>query len=417
MPRTILHLDLDAFFCAVEELSNPSLRGKPFAVGGRPEERGVVASCSYAARAFGVHSAMPMSQALQLCPDMLIVSHSRGRYGEMSHQVMERLNNLSPLVEQISIDEAFVDVSDLCVGSKVSRPSRVESLAPGGDDKTFDSATTIARKLQKQIMDEVRLPCSIGVASNKLVAKIATDVGKKATLGSHKGTVPSYPFALTVVPGGSEAEFLAPLPVSMLWGVGPKTEKRLSELGIHTIGELAAMGESTLARLFGENGREMARHALGQDDRPVVTERATKSISQETTFSRDVYNDKMLESTLKELSYEVGKNLRHEALAGMTVKLKLRWPDFTTLTRQATLPTPTDIGEEIYQTALSLLRKVREKGQPVRLIGVGVSNLGPPVRQMELWGHQESEKARKLREVLDELQKKYGKKVVKKGNG
>jgi DNA polymerase-4 len=337
MSRTIIHLDLDAFFCAVEELNNPSLRGKPFAVGGRPEERGVVASCSYAARAFGVHSAMPMSQALRLCPDMLIVSHSRGRYSEMSRQVMERLNNLSPLVEQISIDEAFVDISDLCMESKVSRLSALEGR------ETFDSATTLARKLQKQIMDELRLPCSIGVASNKLVAKIATDVGKKAALGSRKGPMPSYPFALTVVPAGSEAEFLSPLPVSMLWGVGPKTEKRLSELGIHIIGELAAMGESTLGRLFGENGREMARHALGLDDRPVVTERATKSISQETTFSRDVYNDKMLESTLKELSYEVGKNLRHEGLAGMTVKLKLRWPDFTTLTRQATLPTPTDL--------------------------------------------------------------------------
>jgi len=274
--------------------------------------------------------------------------------------------------------------------------------------ETFESSTEIARKLQKQILDELRLPCSIGVASNKLVAKIATETGKKAARG------PSYPYALTVVPAGSEADFLAPLPVSMLWGVGPKTEKRLSGLGIHTIGQLAGMGEAALAALFGENGREMAHHAKGQDERSVVTERATKSISQEITFSRDVRDDKMLESTLKELSAEVGKNLRHEHLAGTTIKLKMRWPDFTTLTRQTTLSTPTDLDDEIYETALGLLRRVREKGQSVRLIGVGISNLGPPVRQMELWG-QESEKARKLREVLDELQEKYGDKVVKKG--
>jgi DNA polymerase-4 len=393
MPRTILHLDLDAFFCAVEELHDPSLRGKPFAVGGRPEERGVVASCSYAARALGVHSAMPMSQALRLCPQLIIVAHGRGKYGEFSAQVMERLNNLSPLVEQISVDEAFVDLSDLCTGSQEA-------------DK---SAQEIARKLQKQILDELRLPCSIGVASNKLVAKIATDTGKKAARG------PAYPSALTVVPAGAEAEFLAPLPVSMLWGVGPKTEKRLSGLGIHTIGQLAAMGESALAALFGENGRELARHAKGQDERPVVTERAAKSISQETTFARDLRDDKTLEATLKELSAQVGKNLRHEHLAGTTIKLKIRWPDFTTLTRQITIPSPTDQDDEIYETALGLLRRIRETGQYVRLIGVGVSRLGAPIRQMELWG-QESEKARKLRDVLDGLQEKYGKKVVKKGD-
>ena len=385
MFRAILHLDLDAFFCAVEELHTPELRGKAFAVGGRPEERGVVASCSYAARAQGVHSAMPMSQALRLCPGLIVVSHSRGQYSEMSHKVMERLHNLSPLVEQISIDEAFVDISDM-----------------------REPAAQIAAKLQKQILDELGLPCSVGVASNKLVAKIATETGKKTARG------PRYPYALTVVPGGTEAEFLAPLPVAMLWGVGPKTEKRLAELGIRSIGQLAALGEPALAALFGENGRELARHALGQDDRPVVTERATKSISQEITFARDVRDDKLLEDTLKELAAQVGKNLRHEHLAGATVKLKLRWPDFTTLTRQTTLPIATDLEDVIYQTARDLLNKVREKGQAVRLIGVGVSNLGPPARQMELWG-QESEKAHKLREVLDVLQDKFGEKMVKKG--
>ena len=385
MPRTILHLDLDAFFCSVEELRDPSLHGKPFAVGGQPSERGVVASCSYAARAMGVHSAMPMSQALRLCPQLIIVSTRHGVYGEVSAQVMQRLHNLSGLVEQISIDEAFIDISDVSA-----------------------DAETIARNLQKQVRDELRLPCSVGVASNKLVAKIATEVGKKAARGS------ASPQAFTVVPAGSEAEFLAPLPVSMLWGVGPKTEKRLAELGIQTIGQLAALAERDLAALFGENGREMARHAKGIDNRPVVTERATKSISQEVTYSRDVRDDKVLDDTLREQSAQVGKNLRQEHLAGTTVKLKLRWPDFTTLTRQVRLPVPTDQDDEIYAAARDLLAKVREKGQPVRLLGVGVSGLGAPIRQMELWG-QDNEKSRKVQAALDELQGRYGKKVVKKG--
>jgi DNA polymerase-4 len=322
----------------------------------------------------------------------MIVPPSRGRYEDLSHQVMDRLHNLAPLVEQISIDEAFVDISD--------QPQ---------------PAAGIARKLQQQIMDELRLPCSVGVASNKLVAKIATDVGKKAAR-SHTtaGSLPDYPFAITVVPAGEEAQFLSTLPVSMLWGVGPKTEKRLSDLGVHRIGELAGLGEANLVAMFGENGRELARHALGLDERSVVTERVTKSISQENTFARDVSDDQALEAMLKRLSAEVGKNLRAEHLAGTTVKLKLRWPDFATLTRQTTLPTPTDQDDEIYSTARALLRHVREKGRAVRLIGVGLSNLGPPVRQMELWG-QENEKARKLREVLDDLQSKYGKKIIDRG--
>lgn len=386
MPRTILHLDLDAFFCAVEELQNPSLRGQPFAVGGRPEERGVVASCSYAARALGVHSAMPMSQAIRLCPRLIVVTHGRGKYGEMSRQVMARLHQLSPLVEQISIDEAFVDLSDL-----------------------REPAVEIARQLQNQIWEELRLPCSIGVASNKLVAKIATESGKKAARG------PDYPRALTVIQAGAEADFLAPLPVARLWGVGPKTEKRLAELGLQTIGQLAALGEARLGALFGENGREMARHARGEDERPVTSEHVTKSISQETTFARDVRDGLVLEATLKELAAQVGENLRHEHLAGSTVKLKIRWPDFTTLTRQVTLPVATDLNEEIFQAARSLLQKVRAANQPVRLLGVGVSHLGPPIRQMQLWG-QASEKQRKLQAALDQLEEKYGKKVIERGS-
>ena len=385
MARTILHLDLDAFYCAVEENQNPELRGVAFAVGGKPNERGVVSSCSYAARKYGVRSAMPMSRALRLCPKLVIVPGRHRLYSEASRQVMARLKALTPLVEQISIDEAFLDISDL-----TEPPER------------------IARGLQAAIRDELGLPSSIGIAPNKLVAKIATEVGKKAA----KGDQP--PFALTIVPTGKEADFLAPLPAEMLWGVGPKTSARLNDLGIHTIGDIASWPESELIRLFGENGRDMAKHAKGRDDRPVVTEREIKSISQEVTFSRDVRDDKSLEKTLSDLSAQVGRRLRKNKLAGTTVKLKIRWPDFTTLTRQVTLSSTTDQDGEIAKTALGLLRKIRKSGQAVRLIGVGVSGLGEPMRQLELWEFS-SDKERKLQEVVDELKEKYGEDAIKRG--
>jgi DNA polymerase-4 len=385
MVRTILHLDLDAFFCAVEELHDPSLHAKPFAVGGRPQERGVVASCSYAARRFGIHSAMPMSRALRLCPNLVVISHHFGNYREMSEKVMERLHQVSPLVEQISIDEAFVDVSDL-----------------------QDPPLEIARTLQSRINRELHLPCSVGVAGNKLVAKIATEVGKKS---AQKGEPPN---AITIVPPGHEATFLEALPVNLLWGVGPKTAAKLYGYGIHTIGELADRPVADLIRWFGENGREMSRHAQGMDDSPVETEHEVKSISQETTFARDVHDDKVLADTLRELAAQVGRRLRQADLAGLTIKVKLRWPDFTAVTRQLTLPQPTDQDEEIYAQALNLLTKVRSKGKAVRLIGVGVSGIGTPIRQLELWGVG-SEKARRLQKALDDLQAKYGRNAIQRG--
>lgn len=385
MPQLILHLDLDAFFCAVEETRDPGLHGKAFAVGGRPDERGVIASCSYAARKFGIHSAMPMSQALRLYPNLIIVSSHHGVYGEVSMKVMERLHALTPLMEQISIDEAFLDISEL-------------------DEPT----ERIARRLQTEIHDKLGLPCSIGIASNKLVAKIATEVGKKATKGS------GPPFGLTIVPSGEEAAFLAPLPVEMLWGVGPKTSAKLNELGIHKIGDIARWPENEMIRLFGENGRDLSRHARGQDDRQIVTEHETKSISQETTFSRDVRDDKILEQTLLEHSAQVGRRLKESNLAGTTIKLKIRWPDFTTLTRQTTLEQPTDQEEEIGKVVIKLMKKVRRSGQSVRLIGVGVSGLGPPVHQLALWG-PDSEKSRRLQKAVEELREKYGDRVIRHG--
>ncbi|NLG73139.1 MAG: DNA polymerase IV, partial [Chloroflexi bacterium] len=335
MPRKILHLDLDAFFCSVEELHNPDLRGKPFAVGGRPDQRGVVASCSYAARRFGVRSAMPMARALQLCPELLIVPSRHGVYSQVSAQVMERLHNLTPLVEQVSIDEAFLDVSDL--------PDPVED---------------IARRLQTQIRTELSLPCSIGAATSKLLAKTANDVGKAAARGD------GPPNAITVVPPGQEAAFLAPLPVGALFGVGPKTAARLEELGIYTIGDLARRSPEEMERRFGRSGFEMVLRARGIDDRPLETSRETKSISQETTFARDIRDEHTLKRTLLRLSEGVGRRLRREGLAGTTVKIKLRWEDFTTLTRQVTLPQPSNLDHEIYAAALYQFNSNWPPGRP-----------------------------------------------------
>jgi DNA polymerase-4 len=306
---------------------------------------------------------------------------------------MDRLHQLTPLVEQISIDEAFLDISDV--------PEPPE---------------TIAQKLQSRIRDELQLPCSIGIASNKLLAKIATEVGKSLALREikEKGET-KPPNALTIVPVGEEAAFLSPLPADMLWGVGPKTSARLTELGIYTIGDLARWPESEMMRMFGENGRDLARHSKGIDDRPITTEHETKSISQEITFSKDVRDDKVLEKTLREQSVEVARQLRKNELAGSTIKLKIRWPDFTTLTRQTTFNYRTDRDDEIEKAALDLLRSVRKPNQAVRLIGVGVTGLGQPIRQLGLWD-VDSEKERKLQDVVDELQEKYGRNVIKRGN-
>lgn len=320
--RTIIHLDLDAFYCAVEQQRDPSLHGKPFAVGGHPDSRGVVASCSYAARMRGVHSAMSMAQAVRLCPDLLIVPPQFAAYRATSQQVMQRLHQLTPLVEQISIDEAFLDVT---------------ALDEPGD--------VLAAQLQTTIRDDLALSCSLGVATNKLVAKVATDVGKSLV---RSGAMPQ---AICIVPPGEEAAFLAPLPATALWGVGPRTDEKLAAMGIYTIGDIAAWPAADLARRFGQHGEDLARRARGSDMRPIVTERAAKSISQETTFARDVTDRATLERTLREQASTIAAKLRRDEVLGTTVKLKIRWPDFTTPTRQLTLPQPTDEADVIAEAA------------------------------------------------------------------
>ncbi len=389
MARKILHLDLDAFFCSVEENLNPELRGKPFAVGGRPDERGVVSSCSYAARQFGVRSAMPTARALRLCPDLILIPARHGVYSQVSEQVMAHLHRLTSRVEQVSIDEAFLDLSD--------HP---------------ESGETLARRLQAAIQADPGLPCSLGVATNKLLAKIANDVGK----ASRRREMTGPPNAITVVPPGQEAAFLAPLPVEALWGVGPKTAERLNSLRIYTIGDLARCPPSDLERRFGKAGAEMALHARGIDDRPVITFHETKSISQEVTFARDVDDEFYLRSTLLRLSERVGQRLRQSNLAGATVKIKLRWPDFTTLTRQVTQEPPVNLDNEIFEAAWALFQANWRPGQKVRLIGVGVSGLQQPVRQLRLW-EPESDKDRRLQSAIDELRQRFGDSVVQRGRG
>ena len=319
MPRKILHLDLDAFFCSVEEKRNPELRGKAFIVGGLPDQRGVVASASYPARVFGVRSAMPTSRALRLCPGLVIVHGRHHTYSEISDQVMERMGELTPLIEQVSIDEAFLDVTDL------SQPGLL-----------------IASRLQQQINTELELPCSIGIASNKLIAKTATDVGKASR--KEKSRPPN---SILEVPPGEEAAFLAPLPAQTLWGIGPKTGTRLAELGVHTVGDILRIPERQLEHHFGKAGPELSLRARGIDLRPVITTHTAKSVSQETTFDRDIQNRTLLEKTLRELSEKVCYRLRQDDFAGTTVKIKVRWPDFTTLTRQVTLPQPTDQDSQV----------------------------------------------------------------------
>lgn len=396
--RKIIHLDLDAFFCSVEEKRKPELRGKAFAVGGLPEHRGVVSSCSYAARRKGVRSAMPMSQALRLCPDLLIISPHYSAYAEASHQVMDRLRQVTPLVEQISIDEAFLDVSDLP-----------------------DPPERIARRLQEQIRMELGLPCSLGIATNKLVAKIATDAGKAAALKNpaHPGGPPN---ALTLVPPGSEAEFLAPLPTLALWGIGPKTAARLAEQDIKTIGDLAKCSPDDLVRRFGKAGYELAQRARGIDERLVETSHEIKSVSREVTFPKDVLDPQVLNQTLHELSEDVGRALRKDGLTGSTVKLKLRWSNFTTLNRQVTLLQPTDLDETIYRTALELFEKAWQPRQPIRLIGVGISGFGKVVQQLSLWesspiARSQQQKKQQLQKAVDVLHEKFGESIIKRGSG
>jgi DNA polymerase-4 len=342
---------LDAFYAAVEVLENPGLAGKPVLIGGQPEQRGVVAAASYPARAFGVRSAMPMSRALQRCPSAIVPPPRFDINRKYSRQVMDILRQTSPLVEQISIDEAYLDLSDQAVA--------------------WEDAVDIAQTLQKRVREEVGLSASLGVATNKLVAKVASDRDK--------------PGGLTVVRSGEEAAFLSPLPVRVLWGVGPRTAEKLAQIGVMTVGELAERSEGELRRRFGRHGAAMANHARGIDRRSVVTEHERKSVSQERTFARDLGDVEALDKQLKRLSQRVAQHLKRAGVVAGTVAIKLRYSDFETLTRQQRLAVPTDDAEAIYQVARVLFNRVWQHGRPVRLLGVAGRHLSPPPGQMSLF--------------------------------
>jgi DNA polymerase-4 len=382
MSRRIIHLDLDAFYCAVEEQLDPTLKGKPFAVGGKPQHRGVVSSCSYAARHYGVRSAMPTTRAAQLCPDIILLPGNRKEYSKKSREVMSILSDFSDNIEQISIDEAFLDVSGI-----------------NKED------TILAKEIQNKIMEKTGLPCSLGIASNKLVAKIATDVGKSAN------KTMDYPMAIQIVIPGNEAAFLAPLPTRMLWGVGKQTAKILDDLGIHTIGDLAKWPEKDLIQRFGQHGKDLHLRSQGIDQQKVMTHSEAKSYSQEVTFSKDVSDEKIIHEQIVMQSGSIAESLREGKLLGRVVKIKLRWPDFTTMNKQVTLPSPTNDEKVIAEEAMKLLDQSWKNKHPIRMIGVGVSGLGLPNKQMGLWdqvNQVNNEKLDRLETVIHKVKKKYG---------
>jgi DNA polymerase-4 len=351
--RCIVHLDLDAFYAAVEVLKNPKLKGKPILIGGRPGDRGVVATASYAAREFGVRSAMPMSRAVQLCPHAIVLPARHDVYRDYSREVMTVLHQATPLVEQVSIDEAYLDLT--------------AHIAP--PPESWERGIEMARELQNRVRTEVGLSASLGVATNKLVAKVASD--------RHK------PGGLTVVLPGEEASFLAPLPVRVLWGIGPVTAARLAERNITTVGELAGVSEEELCAQFGKHGAAMARYARGFDARPVQTERQRKSISQERTFRRDLVDPQAMQDQLEGLSENVSRRLQAAEVVAGTIAVKLRYADFTTLTRQRRLPAPTDDKHAIYQAVLELWQDAWQRGRAVRLLGVTGQQLGPAAERSQ----------------------------------
>ena len=375
--RVILHLDLDAFFAAVEQRDNPELRGKPVIVGGGgPDQRGVVSTASYEARRFGVHSAMPLRTAGRLCPNGIFLPVDGRKYQRVSREVMAILRRFTPLVEPISIDEAFLDVT--------------------ASQALFGDGEAIARAIKAAVHQEVGLTISAGVAATKLVAKIASDLRK--------------PDGLVVVSPGTEAGFLAPLAISRLWGVGPKTQAILADYGVRTIGDLARLDPAALVARMGSHAATLIERAHGIDaDRVVGEGEAAKSIGHEHTFDRDTSDPDLIERTLLAMAEGVAGRLRASGAKAATVTVKVRDTTFRTVTRQQTLATPTDLTEPIFQAALALARP-ETRGKKIRLVGVTASGLA----RGEQLGLFEAETARRHRiaEAQDDLRQRFGERAV-----
>ena len=353
--RHIIHADLDAFYAAVEVLDNPDLAGKAVMVGGDPENRGVVATASYEARAFGVHSAMPMRTAVRLCPHGIIVHPRFDRYRQLSRAVMDVFHEFTELVEPLSLDEAYLDITELVDAGRLP--------------------LAVALELKSRVHENTGLTLSVGAGTSKSVAKIASDLHK--------------PDCLIVVPPGEEREFLAPLSVGKLWGIGPKTGQRLKADGIETIGDLAAQSTGWFQRRFGKRALDVRAKALGEDREQVHTERESKSVSAESTFATDLSGEDNLYPQLTRLAGRVAQHLEGKQLKGKTVTVKARLADFTTFTRQTTLPYPTGSGDVILETAWRLFSRELTPERSFRLLGVGVSGFTEEEEfQLPLFGEE-----------------------------
>jgi len=378
---TIMHIDLDAFFVSVEQAQNPELRGKPVVVGGRPGGRGVVAAASYEARAFGLHSGMPLKTASRLCPQAIFIAGSFPRYRDASQRFMAILADFSPFLEPVGLDEAYLDAT--------------------GFESIYGSIYQMATRIRQRVRDELELCASVGIAGSKVVAKVASDLSK--------------PDGLIEVARGEEQSFLAPLPVARLPGIGKKTEGILKSLGIDTIGKLSATPLSALKSHFGASGEVLYRSASGIDDRKVEPPGAARSISRETTFDKDTKNRSLLRATLRYLGERVGADLRGRGKQARCVTLKLRYTDFTTITRSHTLAQTTDSDQTIFHTGVKLLEgALAVEKQAVRLIGIGVSNLAESGRQLVMMDPS-AQRLEQLNKAIDRIRNKYGFTAIQTG--
>lgn len=371
--RTILHLDLDAFFVSVERILDPKLNGKPVIVGGDPKYgRGVVAACSYEARAFGLHSAMPIRTAYKLCPDGIYLHGHGNEYSNLSKAVKNLLESYAPVIEQASIDEFYLDMT--------------------GTQKMYGSMFTFASRIQSEIWKKLSLPCSIGIGSNKTVAKIGSDCMK--------------PKGITYILPGMENEFLAPMPVETIPGVGKVMKQSLNVRGIFKIGDITKLSSDYFGTAFGKYGIDLWRKAHGEGSEYLTAKRKRKSISRENTFGNDVTSDKELENTLLYLTGKVCQSLRSKGWEASTVDIKLRYSDFQTLTRARTIK-PTDDDKVVFETAWDLMKKAKTRRVGIRLIGIGVTNFSPLNEQEYLFEDNEVKRKKMLRAVT-KIRDKYG---------
>ena len=378
--RTILHADMDAFFAAVEQLDQPKLRGMPVLVG-HDGPRSVVTTASYEARVFGCHSAQPMAIARRKCPQAVIVPVRGDRYRQVSEQIFTVFERFTPLVEPLSIDEAFLDI--------------------GGTQRLFGSPEDAARKIKQQVRDETGLTVSVGVSFNKFLAKLASDLEK--------------PDGLTVIRPDMLDCWLGDLPVDKLWGVGPATQQKLEAMGVRTFGDVRKMSEQQLGRCFGEFGEHFGRLARGIDDRPVTPDTQAKSIGQEQTFALDLTEADQVRTAMLAQAEQVARRLRKSELAARVVTVKIRYGDFKTITRSETLDESTDATDDIWHTARALFdRWAAKEFQPVRLIGVTAKDLARG-GQMGLFSQAEKDRNRRIDEATDKIVAKYGKRAIRRG--